>query len=240
MSELLDLAVKGHGGLERWRQIQSLDVRLSLTGGLYKLKGFPEGVANVSMKVDTQRPAVTITPYAQPDGRGFFTPDRVWIEDGAGKVVQERHHPRDSFVGHVLQTPWDQLHRLYFTSYAMWNYLTTPFLFTQPGFECGELGAHQENGETWRTLRVKFPQDIPTHNNFQPGGEQTFYFNEKGLLQRLDYLAVGPAAHYCFDHTAFGGVVFPTLRRVVPRPSSGPLVNGPTAVLIQIADVAVT
>ena len=64
-------------------------------------------------------------------------------------------------------------------------------------------------------------------NNFQVGGEQTFYFNEKGLLQRLDYEAVGPTAHYCFDHTAFGGLVFPTLRRVVRRPPSGPLVKAP-------------
>ena len=31
--------------------------------------------------------------------------------------------------------------------------------------------------------RRKFPPDIPSHNNFQVGGEQTFYFNEKGLLQ---------------------------------------------------------
>jgi len=31
--------------------------------------------------------------------------------------------------------------------------------------------------------------------------------------------------------------VFPALRRVLRRPPSGPLVNGPTAVLIQIADV---
>jgi hypothetical protein len=56
-------------------------------------------------------------------------------------------------------------------------------------------------------------------------------------LQRLDYVAVGPAAHYCFDHTAFGGLVFPTLRRVDRPPPSGPLVNGPTAVLIQITRV---
>ena len=60
---------------------------------------------------------------------------------------------------------------------------------------------------------------------------------EQGLLQRLDYLAVGPAAHYCFDHANYKGIVFPTLRRVLRRPPSGPLVNGPTAVLIQITDV---
>ena len=89
----------------------------------------------------------------------------------------------------------------------------------------------------WRCLRVKFPSDVPTHNNFQVGGDQTFFFNEQGLLQRLDYLAVGPAAHYCFDHTNYQGIVFPTLRRVLRRPPSGPLVNGPSAVLIQISDV---
>ena len=44
MTELLDLVLQTHGGLERWREVQSLDVRISLTGGLYRLKGFPEGV----------------------------------------------------------------------------------------------------------------------------------------------------------------------------------------------------
>ena len=53
---------------------------------------------------------------------------------------------------------------------------------------------------------MRFPPNVPTHNNFQVGGEQTFFFNENGLLQRLDYVAVGPAAHYCFDHTLNGPV----------------------------------
>ena len=44
MSELLDLALQAHGGLERWREVQSLDVPVWLRGALYRLKGFPEGV----------------------------------------------------------------------------------------------------------------------------------------------------------------------------------------------------
>ncbi len=87
MSELLDLALQAHGGLEHWREAQSLDVRVSLTGGLSHLKGFPEGVPNVNMRIDARRPAVTITPYTRPDGHGYFTPDRVWIEGGAGRIV---------------------------------------------------------------------------------------------------------------------------------------------------------
>jgi hypothetical protein len=46
MNELLDMVLQAHGGLECWREIQSLDVRVSLMGSLYRLKGYPEGVAN--------------------------------------------------------------------------------------------------------------------------------------------------------------------------------------------------
>jgi hypothetical protein len=240
MSDLLELAIDAHGGLDRWRAIETLDVRISLTGRLFRAKGYPEGVPNVLMRVYAHRIAVDVSPWTGLGTVGHFVPDRVWITDGGRNVIKERSDPRRSFAGHVPETPWDQLHRLYFTSYAIWNYLTTPFLFTLPGFELKEIEPHQESGETWRRLHVKFPPDIPTHNHFQVGGEQTFFFNEKGLLQRIDYLAVGPASHYCFDHTTFGGLVFPTLRRVVGRPQAIPLVSGPTAVLLQIADIAVS
>jgi hypothetical protein len=36
-------------------------------------------------------------------------------------------------------------------SYALWNYLATPFVFTEPGFETREIGPHEENGETWQS-----------------------------------------------------------------------------------------
>jgi len=35
MTELLDFVLHAHGGLERWHEVQNLDVRLSLKGGLY-------------------------------------------------------------------------------------------------------------------------------------------------------------------------------------------------------------
>jgi len=53
--------------------------------------------------------------------------------DAAGPIIQERESPHDSFAGHTLQTQWDQLHRLYFTSYAMWNYLKYALRFRATG-----------------------------------------------------------------------------------------------------------
>src|SRR4029077_9006057 len=74
MNELLELALSAHGGLERWREVQTIDLKLSITGGLFRIKGFPEGLPNVSMHIEAQRPAVNITPYKTSDGRGYFTP----------------------------------------------------------------------------------------------------------------------------------------------------------------------
>jgi hypothetical protein len=181
---------------------------------------------------------VTIRPFGRPDCRGHFTPERVWIEDREDHIIEERADPRGSFAGHVLNTRWDKLHMLYFTSYALWNYFTTPFLLTQPSVDVSEIGSHEEHGETWQRLQVRFPSAIPTHN-----AEQVFYFNEKGLLQRLDYITEvaggGIASHYCFDHVSFSGLVFPTFRRVVSRTSTGPLISGRTRILLLISDVLV-
>jgi hypothetical protein len=237
MNELLEMAVKAHGGMARWQQVKRIHLQLSITGFLFAVKGLPDGMSNILMSIDTGEQAVTMTPYARFDRRGRYTPSRVWIEDRAGALVEELNSPRQSFDGHnTLEDQWTQLQRLYFTAYAFWNYLTTPFLFTQPGFETQELSTHLENGQTWRRLRVQFPPNIAAHCR-----EQTYYFNSDGLLQRVDYVtdvAGGVGSHYCFDHVDYDGIVIPTLRRVVPR-TPNPEVFGSSAVLIQIANAII-
>jgi hypothetical protein len=77
----------------------------------------------------------------------------------------------------------------------MWNYLTTPYLFTLPGVETAELEPWNENRERWRRLHVTFPNSIATHT-----AEQTFYYDTDGLQRRHDYTvdvnAGAVVAHY--------------------------------------------
>ncbi|MCB8877843.1 hypothetical protein [Acidisoma silvae] len=236
MSDLLELALNAHGGLERWQAVTSLHARVSLTGPFYRLKGQPDGIKAL-LRINTRTPSVAITPFQGAGNVGEFRPDGVWITGNDGSVIEERVNPRDSFAGHVLATIWDPLQLLYFNAYATWNYLCTPFLFTYPGFELNELSPHQESNAIWRRLHVKFPQEIPTHCP-----EQIFYFDNRGLLQRIDYVtevAGGVATHYCYDHTNFGGLLFPTLRRVVRRTAEGASPAQPTMILIQIGSVIV-
>ena len=60
MNELLDMVLQAHGGLECWCEVQSLDVRVSLTGGLYRLKGYPEGVPNGQITWASSRSALGV------------------------------------------------------------------------------------------------------------------------------------------------------------------------------------
>jgi hypothetical protein len=233
---LIDI-MEAHGGLDRWCDVRSIDVELDFSGALLDLKGFP-GHHRPTLTVDTLRPRTVLRGlHGDPDDRWIFTRDRVWIERRDGTVVEERTDPRASFVGHVRETPWDRLHLTYFFGYAMWNYLTTPFLFARPGFEYRELAQHCEAGETWRVLEVTYPDHIPAHTKVQ-----RLYVDESFMLKRLDYvtdLVGGVAAHYCYDPVTFDGIVIPTLRRVVRRTPEGPLTSGRTSFILNYLGVAV-
>ena len=149
MADLLRSVIAAHGGLDRWRTVRAIDVTFNFSGGLLDLKGHP-GHRRPSVSVDAATPRSVFQRLGdESDDRWIFTPNRVWIERRDGTIVEERSDPRAAFAGHVRETPWDRLHLTYFLGYAVWNYLTTPFLFARMGFATRELEAHVEGRETW-------------------------------------------------------------------------------------------
>ena len=44
MIPLLELALDAHGGLTRWHQVESIDLKLSIGGQLWHAKGLPQGL----------------------------------------------------------------------------------------------------------------------------------------------------------------------------------------------------
>jgi len=112
--------------------------------------------------------------FPAAEQRGIFTPECVWIEDRAGRIIAERNAPRAAFRSFRHSVWWDALDLLYFAGYASWNYFTTPFLLTTENVETKEIEPWPENGEVWRRLVVRFPETIPTHCR-----EQIFYLGDK-------------------------------------------------------------
>jgi hypothetical protein len=182
LSNLLDLAVAAHGGLERWNRFKTLQARMSIGGAIFVAKQKPGLQDDVTYEVHTHEERVTIDRFAAPDRRLRFAPNRLTVETFGGEIVEVRDNPRDAFKGQAAKSAWDALHVGYFSSYALWTYLTLPFLYTYPGFVTEEIEPWHENGEEWRRLRVIFPDSVASHTR-----EQVTHFGPDGLMRRHDY-----------------------------------------------------
>ena len=217
MNQLLESVLQAHGGLERWHRFKKVSATIVSGGGLLPMKGIEFDPSPLAGTATTQEECTLISPFGRSDWRMVFKPERVVIETDAGAVVEERSKPRAAFAGHMINTPWDLLHRAYFNGYARWTYLNTPFLLAMPGFEVVEIAPWQEGPERWPGLRARFPDAIATHSH-----EQEFYFGgEDYLLRRHDYcleIAGGvPVAQYVSEMTQAGGFWFPAKRRAYVR-----------------------
>jgi hypothetical protein len=182
MSDLLTEAVEAHGGLDRWKQFGVLEASLSVGGAIWDFKRQSGLFDKVTFEIDLHQERVTVDGFSG-EARLFFTPDRLTLETRDGKPLQSRGNPRAAFTEHGGDTPWDRLHAGYFCSYALWTYLSSPFLYTQEGFETEEIDPWRENGETWRRLKITFPPSVASHSRVQ-----ITHFGPDGLMRRHDYL----------------------------------------------------
>ena len=239
MHSLVQLTIDAHGGLERWRRFAHASAHLRTGGVLWPLKHQQGVLDDVDVRVDLRRQWASHSPFLAPGQRTSVDLHRAAIETADGHLVEERLEPRESFAGHRVDTPWDRLQLAYFAGYAMWTYLTVPFLFARDGVASEELSPWHEHGEIWRRLKVTFPQAIATHSTVQ-----TFYFGSDGLLRRHDYdadvLGGTPAAHYVHDYQEFSGLMVPTRRRVLGRQPDGTAAPEPFIVTIDLSEVAFT
>jgi hypothetical protein len=236
MTSLLKFATDAHGGVDRWNQLKTLKAHLSVTGEIWHLKRKPDVLKDIRIELPLHEERL-ITHLVGQNRRFVFMPHQVSVEDEQGKLIEKRDDPRRAFEGHSMGTPWDDLHVAYFDSYALWTYLTIPFLYTYPGFVMEELPPWQEDGEVWRPLRAIFPDNIASHTR-----EQISYFGNDGLLRRHEYVVdiMGGArgVNYAYDYRKVDGVMVPVTRRVVAFDDDKRKIPDPVLVAIDIQEIA--
>ena len=222
MNDLLENAVAAHGGLDRWSQVKSITVDASITGAFWHLKGQGDALKDVRLEVDTRRQLVTIE-FAGQGKRSVFEPHRVVVQRTGGALIDARDDPERSFDGHQFETPWDDIHLAYFVGEAQWTYLNTPFLYTWPGFATEEIAPIEVGGESWRRLKVTFPDHIKSHTR-----QQISCFGPDGLLRRhdftMDILGGAPGSLYATDYRDVDGIIIPGTRRAYAQEGASQLV----------------
>ena len=243
MNALLAEVLEAHGGLERWRAAREIRASVRTGGLLLATRARREFVSDFLLTMKVQEPWIELAPVAIGE-RGVFDHGTVRTIGPGGEVVEERDDPRPLFFGRSglrRNLRWDPLDTTYFAGYAMWNYLTTPYLLTRDEVSISEGEAWTSpGGERWRRLDARFDPALDTHSP-----EQTFWVGGNSFLRRQDYTAevVGGwanAAHSLEENREAGGLVFPTRRRVVPRGPANRALPGPTLVWIELTDIEVS
>jgi hypothetical protein len=237
MNDLLQLAVHSHGGLKRWNEISTIEVAASITGAIWFVKGQGDYLKDVVMTVDTRKERL-VTDFPGQDKRLIFEPKRIVMEKVDGTPIETRENPEKSFEGQVRETPWDDIQVAYFQGEALWTYLNTPFLYTQMGFVTEEIASIKVDGETWRRLKVTFPDHIKSHTR-----EQISCFGPDGLLRRHDYtvdiLGGATGLNYASEYRDVGGIIVPTRRRIYAYEGDYQLVPEPLLVKIDMGEVTI-
>jgi hypothetical protein len=239
MTDLLNAVLQAHGGLDHWRGFTCVEATIVSGGKLWGIKAQPQDPTPRRMTATLQHQWASVAPFGATDQKTDFTPERIAIEKLDGRVVAERQNPRDSFAGHQLRTPWDPLQRAYFNGYALWLYLTTPFLLTLPGFYVTQIDPVEENGEMWAGLQAQYPPGIASHSSLEE-----FYFDKDHLIRRHDYrveVAGGfPAIHYVDDIVEADGIKLPTKRRAYRCDEEGRPIPGELMVSIDLSEIHFT
>ena len=238
MGELLDLAVKAHGGLARWNQVKTIQVAASITGAIWYVKGKPDFLKNVIITAETRQERVTLD-FPGQNKRAIFQPNRVTYEKLDGTLIESRDDPEKSFAGQQRETPWDDIQAAYFAGEAMWTYLNAPFLYTYEGFVTEEIAPINVESSTWRRLKVTFPENVKSHTR-----EQISCFAPNGRLCRHDYtvdiLGGATGLNYAFDYRNVDGIVIPTKRRVFAYEGDYQPVKEPLLVAIDMGQITLT
>jgi hypothetical protein len=109
-------------------------------------------------------------------------------------------------------------------------------MYARSDFSTEETSSIEVEGETWRRLKVTFPDTVKSHTR-----EQISCFGPDGLLRRHDYtvdiLQGGTGLNYASEYEDVDGIIVPTKRRIYAYEGDYQLVKEPLLVAIDFTDI---
>jgi hypothetical protein len=197
-------AIQMHGGRKRWERLRPTLSLKMLTGLLPWMKGVGRTFAQPKRaEIEPSRFRAVFFDYPHEGSTGSFEAGRVALDDSP------LADHRATFRGLRKWRRWSPLDALYFFGYALTHYHAVPFTLLDADIRAWDSRR--------RALTVAFPPAVHTHC-----AVQTFYFDERGLIVRHDYVAeiVGAwarGAHLWRDYVTVDGFPIATHRCVYAR-----------------------
>lgn len=214
---ILARSVEAHGGTERWARANRLHLELAIGGLALSLKGRSPHQRRMTAALSVHHP---LAELSIGERRFRMTGRRIEELDREGSVLRAKD-VRAREGRHRTPLLWSVLHEAHFLGYAVWNYGLGPWLLLQRATGAERLEPLDLGGRTCERVRVRLPDDVPTH-----APVQDFWFDGAGRLARLDYTAHALSrwalgGHEVQSFGTFGDIVLPSRRRVWLRPFGG-------------------
>ncbi|WP_116788986.1 hypothetical protein [Flavobacterium psychrotrophum] len=235
--QLVNKVIAANGGANA-TEYKTVRLHTNIGGVVWDIKGHTGALADVEFTGSLTEQKASWKNIFKRGYISTFEPGKVELLDENGGLKGELINPKDSFKGYTVETPWSAEQVIYFSSYATWNYATTPFNFLVPGVEVNQLEDWDEKGEILQRLEVIYPDGFTTHSK-----RQVFYFDANGLLKRHDYWPVvlggSSATQIIEDYKDFQGIKTGTKRRIyILNDTDNSYQTDPILVSIDILDVS--
>jgi hypothetical protein len=181
--EVLERAIRRHGGWSRWKALAGLALFPSVLRGLVPATKGLGRTFPLPPRIDVwPREVVAVfRDFPAAGARGVFSGGDVALFDASGVATAVDAAHRRTFRGWRKYRRWSPLDALYFFGYALTHYLGLPFTLVdgEPLRLRSAAGGRRLQG-----VEVRLPPGLHTHCR-----TQTFYFDDEGLLRRHDYVA---------------------------------------------------
>lgn len=219
MSNLLQQVVEAHGGLRHWEQLSDLVTEVEVDGQLCPRFEVPTAIPRTKAFFSLRRQNIVMLDELGSQ-KFLIEPNLVSFSARRGDQAESMSAQTSELWRNASERKWDLLRTAYVQGFAIRHYVTAPFLYSTPGFSVEEVEPWQEDGETWRVLKIIFPPHIQTRARVQFA-----YFGDDGLLRRTRYnlqIEGGyEVASYVSEYDRVNGIWLPISRELLACDAAG-------------------
>ena len=232
VEDLLSFVIDAHGGLARWNLFSDFVTDVDVRGKICSPGRWGALVprSRLLFSLRNQRTIIFL-----PDGEGHWIVEPFRISQFDSHQIERASlaHPGLALMREPSISKWDSFRTAYFMANVIRHAAIGPFLYTLPGFRTEELAPWNEQGQTWRVLKVEFPpdQEVPFHSRLA-------YFGADGLLRRIqskpDVLGGLDLIEEVTSYARVDGLQVPVSREVFTCDSNGRRNEGESLGRIQL------
>ena len=137
-NDLIKRICAAHGGLERWKLVESIELQLDIFGPILITKFKSPWLSNITANIFTDKPYVSIHNFPEEGHTGIFDGFQVYIYNSNDTIYCERNYSNPEQLKSKPRLHWDHMDLIYFLGHALWGNSCSPTILTDQSFDVNQ------------------------------------------------------------------------------------------------------